>query len=191
MQIDDRINLLAKVARTAYSPSADHGSSDRSILTLAAASYGSRPSDESTIPTGFDPFAAVLFEAIVEAAYIVATADGVFDDEERRTFERIVTAACGGAVPQSHVVALVSDLADQLGEDGVDLRITRLSAGVQREEQALEVLRIAALIAQVSDDVSDVERSVLGKIATACRLDEGAVDKALDDVKASLAHGAS
>ena len=183
--LDDRINLLAKVARTGQTPS-ERQLSDRSILTMAAASYGSRPDDEGTIPTGFDPFAAALFESIVEGAYLVATADGVFDDEERRTFERIVTAACGGAVGQSHVANLVADLADQLDEDGIDRRVARLSEGIQREEQALEVLRIAALIALVSDDVSEVERVVLGKIAVACKLGDDAVSRALDDVKASL-----
>jgi tellurite resistance protein len=188
MQMDDRINLLAKVARTPNRVGDDSARpSDRSILMLSAAAYGSRPTDESTVPTGFDPFAAALFESIVEGAYLVATADGVFDEEERRTFERIVTAACGGAVPPSHVSDLVADLADQLGEDGLDRRIARLAEGVHREEQAIEVLRIAALIAQVSDDVSEVEHSVLTKIASACRLGEGAVESALTDVRASLA----
>ena len=189
MQMDDRINLLAKVARaprSAHVEGDDAVPSDRSILMLAAAAYGARPTDESTVPTGFDPFAAALFESIVEGAYLVATADGVFDEEERATFERIVSAACGGTVPQSHVAALVSDLADQLEEDGLDRRIQRLAEGIQREEQALEVLRIAALIAQVSDDVSDVERALLVKLATACRLTEATVESALADVRASL-----
>jgi tellurite resistance protein len=191
LQLDDRINLLAKVARTPARPPADEEkSSDRSILTLSAAAYGSRPTDESTVPTGFDPLAAALFESIVEAAYLVATADGVFDDEERSTFERIVTAACGGAVPPSHIANLVADLSDQLQEDGLDRRVARLAQGVQRQEQAIEVLRIAALIAQVSDDVSEVERTVLGKLAEACQLGEGAVDSALEDVKASLSAAA-
>lgn len=189
MQTDDRINLLAKLARTPNRPRAERsGSSDRSILVMAAASYGSRPTDESTVPTGFDPFAAALFESIVEGAYLVATSDGIFDDEERSTFERIVTAACGGTVPSSHVTSLIADLADQLGEDGLDRRVERLAEGVQREEQALEVLRIAALIAQVSDDVSNIELTVLGKIASACHLGAGAVEVALADVKASLAN---
>src|SRR5688500_6063607 len=99
MLTDDRINLLARVARASKS---HDRASDPSILTLAAASYGSRPTDESTVPTGFDPFAAALFESIVEGAFIVAKADGVFDDEERRTFERIVTAVCGGSVSNRH-----------------------------------------------------------------------------------------
>lgn len=186
MLTDDRINLLAKVARAPYGTRSD-ASQDRSILMLAAASYGSRPTDESTVPTGFDPFAAALFESIVEGAYLVATADGVFDEEEKKTFERIVTAACGGVVAQKHVADLVSDLADQLAEDGLDKRIERIAEGVQRKEHGEEVLRIAALIAQVSEDVSEVERDVLGKIARACRLEPSAVDDAMAEVKRSLA----
>lgn len=187
MELDDRINLLAKVARAPLAPGdSAPESKDRSILMLAAASYGARPQDESTIPTGFDPFAAALFESIIEGAYLVATADGVFDDEERKTFERVVTASCGGSIPQNHIADLVADLSDQLAEDGLDRRVERLAEGVQRPEQALEVLRIAGLIAQVSDDVSDVERNVLTKIASACKLGDAAVDQALADVKKSL-----
>src|SRR3954467_7063839 len=130
MQMDDRINLLAKLARAPQSLAEAKASGGRSILTLAAAAYGSRPLDEGTIPTGFDPFAAALFESIVEGAYLVATADGVFDDEERKTFERVVTASCGGAIPQNHIADLVSDLADQLGEDGLDRRVDRLAEGI-------------------------------------------------------------
>lgn len=185
MVTDERINMLARVARTPHGEVADPAQ-DRSILTLAAASYGSRPTDESTVPTGFDPHAAALFESIVEGAYIVATADGVFDDEERRAFERIVTAACGGAVAQRHIADLIADLSDQLAEDGLDTRLQRLGEGITRREHAQEVIRIAALIAQSSEDVSDVERSVLEKLASSCKLEPAEVDAALADVKKAL-----
>jgi len=189
MVTDEKINLLARVARTPQGTSSER-SNDRSILTLAAASYGSRPTDESTVPTGFDAKAAALFESIVEGAYLVASADGVFDDEERRAFERIVTAACGGAVPQRHIGDLLSDLGDQLQEDGLDRRIAALSQSLGRKEHAQEVLRIAALIAQVSEDVSEVERSVLEKLAVACKLETSEVDAALVDVRNALANPA-
>jgi tellurite resistance protein len=185
MVTDEKINLLARVARTPHGTNAEV-SKDRSILTLAAASYGSRPTDESTVPTGFDARAAALFEAIVEGAYLVASADGVFDDEERRTFERIVTAATGGAVPQHHVSDLLADLADQLSEDGLDRRIEVLGKALARPEHAQEVLRIAALIAQASEDVSDVERAVLERLAAAFKLAPTEVDAALGDVKNAL-----
>lgn len=186
MLTDEKINLLARVARTPHGTLAE-GSTDRSILMLAAASYGSRPTDEATVPTGFDPYAAALFESIVEGAYLVATADGVFDDEERRAFERIVTAACGGTVPQRHIADLVADLADQLAEDGLELRVSRLAGGVSRKEHAREILRIAALVAQASDAVSPVERMLLEKLAVAFELDIAEVDAALADVKVALA----
>jgi tellurite resistance protein len=181
MITEDRINLLARLARNP-----EDAEAAQSILTLAAASYGSRPMDESTVPTGFDPHAAALFESIVESAFLVATADGVFDDDERKTFERIVTIACSGALPQNDVSALVEDLGDQLDEDGLDVRIARVSVGLGRIEHAREALRIAALIAQTTDDVSEVERSVLDKLAIACKLDSTEVESALSDAKAAV-----
>ena len=96
--MEQKISLLAQVASRS-SDQAEGAAQPVSILTLAAASYGSRPSDEATVPTGFDPQACALFESIVEGAYLVASADGVIDDEERKTFEKVVTTACGGAVP--------------------------------------------------------------------------------------------
>src|SRR5271165_2110300 len=90
---EHRIDLLARVARSASLPGKPVDPSHPvSILSLAAASYGARPSEDATVPTGFDPLAVALFESIVEGAYLVATADGVFDAEERRVFERVVLA---------------------------------------------------------------------------------------------------
>jgi tellurite resistance protein len=188
MENDLRIDLLARVARWPSPPGQPlDPAQPMSILSLAAASYGSRPSEDATVPTGFDPLAVALFEAIVEGAYLVASADGVFDAAERRTFERVVLAACGGTVPPQQISALVNDLADQLAEDGVDRRIDALARTATKREHALEVLRIAALLAQTSDDVSPIEREVLGKLAQGCGLEQGDVDAALADVRRALA----
>ncbi len=180
MQNAARIDLLARVARASSS------SVPSSILSLAAASYGRRPSEDATVPTGFDPLAIALFEAIVEGAYLVANADGVFDESERRAFESVVVAACGGTLARAQIEALVSDLADQLREDGMDQRLVAVARAVTKKEQAHEILRIAALLAQASEDVSEVERSVLVKLASQCGLDEGEVDAALADVRNTL-----
>jgi tellurite resistance protein len=188
MQNDARINMLARVARAARSPATPAEAGRRgSILSLAAASYGSRPSGDATVPTGFDPLAVALFEAIVEGAFIVANADGVFDDEERRTFERVVVAACGETVAPTQIAALVADLGDQLQEDGADRRIEAIARSITKKEHAQEILRIAALLAYVSEDVSDVERQVLGKLARRMEIDEREVDVALAEAKEALA----
>jgi tellurite resistance protein len=187
MLTEEKITLLAKVARS-HSTGEPSTTTDSpvSILSLAAASYGAAPVEEHTVPTGFDPAAAALFEAIVEGAYLVAFADGVFDEDERRAFERVVATSCGGAVSPKHVAALVSDLADQLSEDGLDKRIEMLGKSIGKREHALEVLRIAALIARASEDVSAIERSVLDKIAATCALDASSVDGALREVDEAM-----
>lgn len=184
MPEDDKISLLARVARTPSGPPSTR--STQSILLLAALSYGARPDDEATVPTGFDPSAARLFEAILEGAFLVASADGVFDDAERDVFERVVAAACGGIIDDAQIRGLVADFGDQLAEDGVDGRVAAIAKGVQKPAHAMEILRIAALLAQTSDGVSEVERVVLDKLAKATGLEANAVDKALSDVAFSL-----
>ena len=187
MPDNDKINLLAKVARTKAPSAADDVSSDSSILLLAAASYSARPKEDATAPTGFDPIAVALFEAIVEASYLVASADGKVDDEERKTFERVVYAACGGTVAANQVAALVGDFEGLLEDDGLDARVAAIAKQIAKKEHAREVLRIAALIAQSSEGIADSERVVLDKIAKACGLEPAAVDTALKDVKDALA----
>ena len=62
MATPDKI-LIERAVRGLRSPGGGAPSNvTGSILAQAASSYGSRPViDESTVPTGFDPLAAVLF----------------------------------------------------------------------------------------------------------------------------------
>jgi tellurite resistance protein len=179
---EGRIQLLARIARGGAGPT----ELPASILALSAAAYGARPHDEATVPTGFDPQAVALFESIVEGAYLVATADGVFDDSERKAFERVVVAACGGMVSARQIQSLVEDLKDQVEEDGVDARVKAIAASVHKREHAVEVLRVAALLADASDGVSGVEVQVLEKLAAGFGLEPSEVERAITDVRDAL-----
>jgi tellurite resistance protein len=180
-------SLIGKVARQLSRPPsyAERGLKD-SILVAAASSYGSRSSDDLTQPTGFDPEAARLFEAIVESAFLVANADGDFDDTERDTFQHVVLSACDGRVGERQIAALLADLTEQVQEDGLDKRIQMVARGIQRNDHAREVLRVASLVAHVSGGVSDVERSVLERLGSALGLDGAAMASALSEAQAAL-----
>ena len=159
----------------------------RSILAQAATSYGARPIvDESTVPTGFDPAAAALFEATVEAAFLVANSDGVFDDDERDAFASVVTEACNNLVQGDQLSALLTDLGEQLALDGVANRARMVARTIIRRDHQLEVLRIAALMAHISGGVSQHERDVLEHLRLGFNLDENAVKDALHDAKTML-----
>ena len=181
-------SILAKVVKSLAQPPVDAPTGTAgSILVVAAASYGARPDhDEHTIPTGFDPQAAALFEAVVEAAFLVANADGEFDEDERRAFESVVLEAAGKKVDLRQVEALVGDLAELLAEDGVDGRIKMIGRTVTKQAHQREVVRVAALLAHVSGGVSDVERDVLRKLADAIDHGEELVGESVADAERAL-----
>jgi tellurite resistance protein len=180
-------SLIGKVARELSRPPAysERGVKD-SILVASAASYGARSEDDLTQPTGFDPEAARLFEAIVESAYLVANADGEFDPTEQDAFEHVVLQACEGRVAKRQITALLADLHDQLEEDGIDKRVDMVARGITRQDHAHEVLRVATLLAHVSGGVSDVERSVLERLAKALGLSAAATASALSEIASAL-----
>lgn len=187
MSVPDK-SLLDRVARSVAKPGAGAPAGiTASILAQAATSYGARPVvDEATVPTGFDPAAAALFEAVVEAAFLVANSDGVFDDDERAAFQSVVAIACNNTVQLSQLEALLADLSEQLHEDGIEKRTRMVARTITRADHQLEVLRIAALMAHVSGGVSDEERKVLETLAKGFALDDAAVTTALEEAETAL-----
>ena len=179
-------SLLLRVAeRLAGPPSYAPASSGGSILALAAAHYGSNEYEPGT--EGFDPKALALFEALVESAFLVANADGEFDPREREVFEHVVLAACGKKVAERQIHALIADLEDLLGEDGLDQRVRMVARAVERPDQAREVLRVAALLAHASGGVSAAELGLLQQLAGELGLGPETVTEALGEAELCLA----
>ncbi len=181
-------SLIRRVASKLNEPPsyADEGVQG-SILTVAATSYGSRPAgEEVTQPTGFDPEAAALFEAVVEGAYLVANADQHFDDVERTAFQHVVLSACSGRVLERQVTALLADLKDQLSEDGLEKRVRMVARTINKPEHGREVLRVAALIAQVSGGISQEERGLLGRLCEAFNLNDADLQQAIGEAERAL-----
>ncbi|MFO0680097.1 MAG: tellurite resistance TerB family protein [Polyangiaceae bacterium] len=187
MNDDSKLRTLMDFARTGTPGGEVPSRATASILALAAATYGAKPLADATVPTGFDPTAVALFEAIVEAAFLVAHADGVFDEAERRSFEKLVTQASGGTVASATVQWLVGELDRAFARDGMDKRIAMVAMRIRKPEHAREILRIASVVALATDDVGPEERSVLVRVAKAVGLDEAAVDEATAHVRAALA----
>lgn len=184
---DDQTLLSRIASRLAESSAGADADVPSSILTSTANLYGSRrASVAEEAAEAFDPEAAALFEAVVEAAYLVAKADGVFDPTEQLAFQQVVVTACERAVPESQMAAILSDLARQLEEDGMDKRLRMVARTIATAEHAREVLRVAALIAHISEGVSDVEREVMVKLAHEFQLGPEVVDEAIVQVEAAL-----
>jgi tellurite resistance protein len=89
-------------------------------------------------------------------------------------------------VAERQVSALLADLHDQLGEDGIGKRIQMVARTITREDHAREVLRVSSLLAHVSGGVSPVEREMLDKLACEFKLTSAAVDRAIEEAAHAL-----
>lgn len=179
-------NLLERVARQISRPPPTSRDA-ASLLSRVAGAYGAQPVIDDDVPiSGFDAEAAALFEAVVEAAFLVANADGNFDADERAAFQAIVAAACGGVVKAPRIEALTADFAEQLAEDGLEKRARMIGRTIPAREQQLEVLRIGALMAHASGGVSEEERSALSLLAAGFGLEVEHVQRSLDEAAAAL-----
>jgi tellurite resistance protein len=187
MTLSER-SLLERVALGMSHPGASAPSGvTTSILAQSASSYGAQPiADEATVPTGFDPVAAALFEAVVEAAFLVANSDGEFDADERAVFQAVVLNACDSLVRGDKLDALLEDLTNLLEEDGLEKRTRMVARTVTRPDQQHEVLRLAALMAHASGGIAESERHVLSVLAQGFALEPTAVDAALDAAEQAL-----
>lgn len=184
-------SLLSRVARCIAEPKMSASPADSkikgSIFKQSASYFGAKNIiEEATVPTGFDPRAAVLFEAVVEAAFLTANCDGNMDAEERIAFESVVSEACDNIVQRAQVDTLLRDLEEQLAEDGLDQRLRVIGKAISRRDHQQEILRIATLIAHISGGISPEERSVLERLASGFHLPSGSVEAALHQVEQAL-----
>lgn len=184
MQHPDNVPIVARLVRRG---SGSAGPEKASILALAAAAFGAQQPPDRTPPTGFDPATVALFEGLVECAYLVANADGVFDERERETFERLVHASCGGVVSGRQIAALVDDFQAMLEEDGLDARLNAAASAFKRRSHAEEALRVAVAMAHASSGVSEEERAFIDRLASRCSLTAEDISAAYSEVEAELA----
>jgi tellurite resistance protein len=178
MAVPDQATL-DRVARAIARPGAGAPSDAVTTILAQAAAYSASPGvSAATAPNDF--------EATVEAAFLVANADGLFDDEERRAFQHVVLQACNHVVQDELIQSLLSELSKRLATDGIETRVGAVARVLTRRDQQLEVLRTAALMAEISGGVATSERDVLESLARNCALDSSAVDQAVAEAKAAL-----
>ncbi len=153
-------------------------------VLLGASSYGGAHLPEAFEASEADSVA--LFESAVEAAYLVAHADGHFDELERSAFRSLVISSYGHELSLGKVDALLGDLAEALAQDGLERRVQVVGRSVRGLPGARSVLWVAALVAAISRGVSPEERAVLRALAGAAGLGAELAERSLEEALHAL-----
>ncbi|MGC4069826.1 MAG: hypothetical protein QM784_35245 [Polyangiaceae bacterium] len=179
--------LPPRASGMAPPPESRRGGAPESTLLASAARYFP-PAGNLTVtpPTGFDFEAGMLFEGIVESAFLVVAADGVFEEVERRAFTQVVLEASGHRVAPRQIEIILTDLARHLRSDGFEARVRRLKMRLLKPVHRREALLFAVLVAEISEGISDAERHVLATLTTAFELPESLIDDLRDCVRRGI-----
>jgi len=159
-----------------------------SILAQAARLHGLRPiGDESTAPTGFDPAATALFQNTLEAAYLVAAADGPIDETEAALLRAIIGVGSDNKIGPAEAEEMIDDMRMQHARESEEVRVRHIGRMVHNRDHQHEVLRIAVIMARASGSVTPASRAVLDKLAQGFSLAPTVVDVAIGEVEEALA----
>lgn len=139
----------------------------------------------SVLRNGADP--ALLFDSIVEGAYLVAAADGTVDATELASIKSAVHVLTEDEIAEEDVDQLLGDLVDLRSREGEDARCAVVGKTLAESDTVTDGVRIAAAIAYVSAGLDLRELAVLHKIATAAGMAPSALTQVVNHVRDEIA----
>jgi tellurite resistance protein len=127
-----------------------------------------------------------FLSVLVEAAYLVAAADGLVSETERQTLAETISAIVGGDLPPEELVAMLVAFGDALNTDGLDQRLTVMAEALADAAARENAVSFAALVALCDREFDPRERVMLLRIGAAFHFDEARVGALVDRVASSL-----
>ena len=152
---------------------------------------GERPSlfatDLSAVSSGGDVPADVLlrFDALCEAMYLMAAADGRMTEDEEDTLRGAIRELSEGGVRTVHIRSMIEGAQTRLLKDGLDARIAAVAGQLQSDEASADAAFVlAAAVAFADEKIADEENEVLNKLAEGLGMDAARADRLLDELQA-------
>jgi hypothetical protein len=102
-----------------------------------------------------------VFRAAIEAGYLVASADGVFDDAERTTLVKAIEILSVGSVIEWEVETLIDECESRAEKQGPILRARAVGEELKRLGSVEAGILIAGAVARATKKLDKKEAEVL------------------------------
>lgn len=123
---------------------------------------------------------------LMEAASLMAVADGEVDDDERAVIQRVLQRLSIDGLSSVVADAMLSSSIEQTQELGVERRCDELARALIKHDVVREGIFIAVLVAEISGGIVDKERAVLDRLAERTATDEDDLRAAIHSVHEAL-----
>lgn len=145
----------------------------RDLLARGSAQPASRPGDP-------------LFGAMLEAAFLLASADGQLSPEELGELASMVSSMTGESVSPAALADSFADYSAQLERSGRAARIEALAASCPSPEVRRQVISFAVLVALCDRDLAPSELFVLHSLGKAFGLAAPEINDTIRSLKGEL-----
>jgi hypothetical protein len=127
-----------------------------------------------------------FFGGLLEAAFLVAAADGTLSKEEVGSLIDVVSDLGGEGVTPSELAGMVYEFSSAMEKEGRQARLDALAAAVTDAAARREILGFASLVALCDHDLAPSELFVLHSLGKAFALDAAAVNGIIRSVKVAM-----
>lgn len=122
------------------------------------------------------------FDALCEAMYLMATADGHLDATEEDTLRGAIRELSEGTVRSVHIRSMMEGAQARLAKEGKDARVKAIAAKLKDDEPTAEAAFVlAAAVAFADNEIADEENDLLNDLAEALGIDEEKANALLDE----------
>lgn len=123
---------------------------------------------------------------LMEAASLMAVADGEVDDDERQVIQRVLQKLSIDALSSVVADAMLSRSIEQTEEVGIERRCDELARALIKHDVVREGIFIAVLVAEISGGIVPKERAILDRLADKTATDEPTMHWAISAVHEAL-----
>jgi tellurite resistance protein len=133
---------------------------------------------------GVPPDVLQRFDAICEAMYLMAKADGKLDPTEADTLRGALRELSEGTVRSVHIQSMMEGAEERLAKEGLEARIKAIAEHLQHDPGSAEAAFVlAAAIAFADDEIADEENDMLNAFADALGIDGDQANALLDEMQ--------
>lgn len=125
---------------------------------------------------------------LCEAMYLMMSADGAIDDDEREVLKGALRNLSGDGVRSVHIDAMLDAAGKAVADQGRAARMKEVAQELHEDRARAEVAFVlAAAIAFADNAIADEENETLNQFAEGLGIDEARANQLLDDVETDLA----
>jgi tellurite resistance protein len=131
------------------------------------------------------PDVLLRFDALCEAMYLMASADGKMTPDEEDTLRGAIRELSEGNVRSVHIKSMLEGATERLAKQGLDARIAAVAEKLIIDDASADAAFVlCAAVAFADDEIADEENEVLNKLADALGMEAEHAEHLLDQMQA-------